>query len=630
MADAALPGMSENGRSPVSVIGKLNAVLLPRERQRARIVFCLMLGTAFLEVSGIASVMPFIAVLANPGLVETNHYLAAAYQRLGFTSVQAFQYFLGAALMGLFVFGLVLKALTTYAIVRFSNLRLHSIAYRLLAGYLRQPYEFFLNRNTADLGKSILSEVRTVTDGVLMAGLRALAGSVVILALLVLLLTIEPLLSLVVCAIFGGTYGASYFLTRRLLSRIGKERVDANRRRFVLANEALNGIKELRLLGRVGHYLASFGEPSEAYARHHATGRVIGDMPFYVIQIAAFGGVLLMVLFLMGREGGLTASLPLISLYAFAGYRLLPTFQEVFRSATELAFSLPALDSLYDDLVQKEGRVARPLDEVAQPLRLKDSIRFDDVSYRYPNTERPALRNLSFTIPAGSSVAFVGSTGAGKSTATDLLLGLLDPSEGRILIDSQELRGDVVAQWQRSIGYVPQSLFLSDDTVSANIAFGVPKAEIDPKVVERAARAAHIHDFIVTGLDQGYDTRVGERGIRLSGGQRQRLAIARALYHDPDVIVFDEATSALDTATEASVMEAIEDLRGRKTVILITHRLSTIRNCDRLFVMRDGCLVEQGTVDDVKSNSPDFMNLMNAGYSLPTDLASYRRVSGSR
>jgi ABC-type multidrug transport system fused ATPase/permease subunit len=589
-----------------------------------------MLGTALLEVTGIASVMPFIAVLANPGLVETNPYLAAAYQRLGVTSVQAFQYFLGAALMILFVSGMVFKALTTYAIVRFSNLRLHSIAYRLLAAYLRQPYEFFLDRNTADLGKSILSEVRTVTDGVLMAGLRAMAGVVVILALLILLLTIEPLLSLVVCAVFGGTYGASYLLTRRLLRRIGRERINANRRRFVLANEALNGIKELRLLGRTGHYLARFGQPSEAYARHHATGRVIGDMPFYVIQIAAFGGVLLMMLFLMGREGGLTASLPIISLYAFAGYRLLPTFQEVFRSGTELAFSLPALDSLYDDLMQKEGHVTGSSDEVVRPLRLQDSIRFDDVSYCYPNTERPALRNLSFTISVGSSVAFVGSTGAGKSTATDLLLGLLDPSAGRILIDGKELKGGFVAQWQRSIGYVPQALFLSDDTVRANIAFGVPEAEIDPRAVERAARAAHIHDFIVSELEQGYDTTVGERGIRLSGGQRQRLAIARALYHDPDIIVFDEATSALDAATEASVMEAIEDLRGRKTIILITHRLSTIRKCDRLFVMRDGCLVGQGTPDEVQSNSPDFMSLMNAGSSLPADLASYRRAFGSR
>jgi ABC-type multidrug transport system fused ATPase/permease subunit len=629
MADAALPEKSGKDRSSLSAMGKLNAVLLPRERRRARLVFCLMLGTAFLEVSGIASVMPFIAVLANPGLVETNGYLAEAYHRLGFASVQAFQYFLGAALMTLFVSGLVFKALTTYAIVRFSNLRLHSIAYRLLAAYLRQPYEFFLNRNTADLGKSILSEVRTVTDGVLMAGLRVLAGSVVILALLTLLMAIEPLLSLVVCALFGGTYGASYLLTRRLLNRIGKERVNANRRRFVLANEALNGIKELRLLGRVSRYLAYFGRPSEAYARYHATSRVIGDMPFYVIQVAAFGGVLLMVMFLMGREGGLTASLPIISLYAFAGYRLLPTFQEVFRSATELAFSLPALDSLYHDLVEKEGHGRHSLDEVARPLRLKESIRFDGVSYRYPNTERPALRNLNFVIQAGSIVAFVGSTGAGKSTAMDLLLGLLDPSEGRILVDGQELRGGVVAQWQRSIGYVPQSVFLSDDTVKANIAFGLTEAEIDPKAVERAARAAHIHDFIVSELEQGYDTPVGERGIRLSGGQRQRLAIARALYHDPDVIVFDEGTSALDTVTEASVMEAIEDLRGRKTVILITHRLSTIRKCDHLFVMRDGWLVGQGTVDDVGTNSPDFRNLVNAG-PLPTDIASYRKASGSR
>lgn len=613
------------------MFAKLRSLLAPAERRRAKLVFLLMAGRALLEMVGVASVMPFVAVLADPDLVTTNRYLATAYAVLGFDSPRSFLFFLGFVVLMLFVSSLAFRALTTYEIVRFSNMRLHSIGCRLLAAYLRQPYEFFLNRNTADLGKTLLAEVKTVTDSVLVTALRGLSSGLVALMLLILLLSVEPLLSLAVFGLLGSAYGLIYAFTRRLLRRIGKERLGANKKRYVLANEALNGIKELRILGREETYLQRFSEPSRLFARHQATSRVIGEMPFYVVQTAAFGGILVLVLFLLGRHGGIQGALPLISLYAFAGYRLLPVFQEVFRSATEIGFSLPALDALYADLMHKEGGVAASSSSDVAPLPLTNGIRFESVTYRFPNAPGPAVEGLDLFIPAGSSVALVGRTGAGKSTTTDLLLGLLQPSEGRILIDGEPLGGESLRRWQRNVGYVPQAIFLSDDTVTANIAFGVPEREIDRIAVERAARTARIHDFIVGDLGQGYDTVIGERGVRLSGGQRQRLAIARALYRDADVIVFDEATSALDNATEAAVMQAIEELHGRKTIILIAHRLSTVRKCDRLFLLRGGRLVAQGTPDDLRTGSPEFALLTQVGEDgLPriADVRKRRRLSG--
>jgi len=595
----------------IDTLHKLNSLMSSGERRRAVLVFLLMLGMALLEMMGVASIMPFVSVLANPQVIETNRYLAFVYDRLGFTSSNSFLFFLGVVVLVLFISSLSFKALTTYAIQRFSNMRLHFMACRLLRAYLRQPYVFFLGRNTADLGKSILTEVGQVISGVLIPAMKVVCGMVVAFAILSLLLLIKPLFSLGVAAVLGGAYAVIYFLIRRLLKRIGEDRVRANKQRFVLASEALSGIKELRMLGREEAYLNRFRDPSERFARHQATCKVIGELPFLAIQAVAFGGVLVVVLYLIGLYGSVEGALPLIALYAFAGYRLLPAFQDIFKNLSEMRFSLPALEALYDDLTLKENKVT--LKKSPEPLRLRESIKLENVSYRYPCAETNALSEISLTIRTGSNVAFVGSTGAGKSTAVDIILGLLEPTCGRVLVDNQTLEGDQISAWQCTLGYVPQSIYLADDTVAANIAFGVPKEHIDIQAVERAARAAHIDKFIMQELPHGYETMVGERGIRLSGGERQRLAIARALYHDPDVVVFDEATNALDNVTENIVMEAITELHGRKTVILIAHRLSTVHNCDNIFLLERGRLIETGTYHELISSSSGFRRMVKGG-----------------
>lgn len=329
-----------------------------------------------------------------------------------------------------------------------------------------------------------------------------------------------------------------------------------------------------------------------------------------MLKAVALGGILFFVLFLLLTHGGdLNAVLPVLGLYAFTSIRLFPALQQVYSGMTGLRFSRPMLDKLHADLLKNPAPAPEEIlaDPAAvAPLGLREALEFDDVRYAYPKAERTALAGLSLTIPARTTVGIVGGTGAGKTTAVDLLLGLLEPQGGAIRVDGVALDAGNRRAWQNSIGYVPQQIYLTDDTVSANIAFGLQGAEIDQAAVERAARIAELHDFVTRDLPQGYETQVGERGVRLSGGQRQRIGIARALYHDPDILVLDEATSALDNVTEKVVMDAVHNLGHAKTIVLIAHRLSTVRDCDTIFMLEQGRLVAQGSYDDLLETSQKF------------------------
>lgn len=593
-----------------TVFKKLHALLNHQERRRAALLFVLMLGAALVEVVGVASVMPFVAVLSNPDVVESNAYLARLYEWSGIQEIRSFMIALGALVLVVFVSSLALKALNAYSILRFSNMRSHAFSYRLLAGYMAKPYTFFLGRNTADLSKTLFSEVSEVINGILLPALKMVSGCIVALLVISLLFVVEPLLTLIVGAVLGGSFFGVYVLSRKALKRLGRQRVAANTLRFVLANEALNGNKELRLLGRERSYLERFEKASETFARHQAASKAMGDIPQFAIQAIAFGGILVLILYLMGRYGGLQEAMPVIALYAFAGYRLLPAFQEIFKNSTQLRFYHAALDSLHADLSEVGfAPTSRHIDHCSLATRLNGDIELHGLTFRYAGAAQPVISNLELKIKAGSCVAFVGSTGAGKSTIVDLILGLLSPEDGEIRVAGRPLDEKNLRNWQRNIGYVPQSIYLADTTVAENIAFGVPYEQIDHEAVERAARAAHIHEFISTQLPEGYRTGIGERGVRLSGGQRQRIGIARALYHDPGVVVFDEATSALDNATEAAVMEAVNELAGSKTVILIAHRLSTVKRCDAIFVLEKGRMNGVGTYDELIKNNEAFSRM---------------------
>ena len=566
-----------------------------------------MLASAILDVVGVASIMPFVAVLGSPEIMESNQYLKTISSSLGVVDQRAFIMLLGLATLAIFISSLMLKALNAYSIVHFVQMRMFSFSNALLVKYTTQPYEFFLNRNSANLSQLLFSEVSEVVNNVILPSLKVVSSVIVIFSIFLLLLFVDPVVIVFISIVLGGGFLAIYLVTRRLLSRLGAQRAKDNSARFIIASETLGGIKELRLMGRERTYIDRFHTVSKRFAQQQSVAKVIGDVPHFAVQAIAFGGILVLVLYLTARHSGLEGAMPLIALYAFAGYRLLPAFQELFKNATQLNYMGAGLDNLLADMERPSVHRIPQADSTSE-LLLDGDIALNRVCYAYKG-DRKVLDGLTFEIPKGSCVALVGTTGAGKSTTIDVVMGLLQPDTGYVSVGGLELNSENLPLWQRNIGYVPQSIYLADASIAENIAFGVPSDSIDMAAVERAARTAHIHDFVTTAMPQGYQSRIGERGARISGGQRQRIGIARALYHNPQVLVFDEATSALDNATESAVMEAVSELAGQKTIILVAHRLTTVKKCDVIFLLEDGRLAGQGTFDYLSASSAAFARI---------------------
>jgi ABC-type multidrug transport system fused ATPase/permease subunit len=593
---------------------KAFTLLTPHEKRQAVLVLVLVVFMALLETAGVASILPFMAVLGNPSVVETQPVLSALYTMLNFESVDRFLMALGIAVFGVIILSAGFRIFTTYVMNRFIMMRRHTLAERLLETYLRQPYAFFLDRHNSDLVKSILSEADQVVVSVFQPGFRVIAYSVVTLALVALLFIINPWLALGAGAIIGGMYTLIFLVVRGLLDRIGRDRIAANRERFVTAGEALGGIKDIKLLGREYAYLSRFQPASIRFGRHHATTATLAEIPKYLIEAMGIGAILLLTLVLMATTDGVGAVLPILGVYVFAGYKLIPAAQKIYEGVARLQFGMPAVEELCADLRHRStlSEIHHPTRQTLNPLR---DIRLDGLSFTYSNAAKPALHDINLTIPVGGAVGLVGGTGAGKTTLVDIILGLLRPTEGAILVDGVPVTGANLRNWQNALGYVPQGIFLTDTSVMENIALGTQPDDIDREAVARCARLAQAHDFIMHELPRQYETLVGERGVRLSGGQRQRIGIARALYHNPSVLVFDEATSALDTLTERAVMEAVNALSQQKTIILVTHRLSTVRACDRIFLLEEGRLVGQGGYDELVRHNERFRT-MASSYSL--------------
>jgi ABC-type multidrug transport system fused ATPase/permease subunit len=565
---------------------------------------------ALLDVIGVASIMPFMAVLANPQLVESNAVLNYVYKVMEFKSQKDYLFALGVLVFVLLVVSLSFKALTTYAQTRFALMREYSIGRRLVEGYLHQPYSWFLNRHSADLGKTILSEVGNVIHGGMLPMMTLIAQSAVAFGLLILLLLVDPWLAVSVGLVLGAAYVIVYKLMSGGLKHLGEARILANQQRYTAVSEAFGASKEVKVGGLEQTYTQRFARPAEIYAKGQTTAQVIAQLPRFVLEAIAFGGMLLVVLYLMAQTGSFANALPVIALYALAGYRLLPALQQIYGSLTQVRFVGPALEALHKELksLNKYDLQSAPV----MPMPLKRGIELSLIDYTYPNAHQPALKSVSLFIPANSTVGLVGSTGSGKTTTIDLILGLLEAQSGVFSIDGQVINSANRRMWQKNIGYVPQQIYLSDDTVAANIAFGLDSKDIDLKAVEWAARIANLHDFVVKDMPQGYQTTVGERGVRLSGGQRQRIGIARALYNSPDVLILDEATSALDNLTEQAVMEAVHNLSHKITIILIAHRLSTVRECDQIFLLEKGEVKAQGTFDELVGSSDQFRAMAGA------------------
>lgn len=555
---------------------KVWALLTPVEHRKTMLMLVLVVLMALAETGSVVSIMPFLSVLGRPEIVHENAWLRHAYDALGMRDARQFIVTLGIASICVVITSSVFKMVTQHSINRFVHLLRHSISSRLLSRYLHQPYTFFLARNSSDLSKNILSETDQLLFNLVQPLSQLIAQGAVILAMALLVFFYDPLMALGVLLAISLLYGTIYTLVRKRLARIGMERVTANRDRYQACNEALGGIKDVKITHSADAYAGRFNVFSRLYSRHLATSDTLSQTPLYLVEAVGYTGLILIALLLMLRSHDIGHVLPALGLYGFAAYRMLPAAQIVYRGFAKLKFSSPALDAIHRDLMLPESQQS-PANGVLAPER---EIRLEGIRFAYPSTpDRSVLEDFDLVVPANTSVGIAGRSGAGKSTVMDLLLGLLQPQAGSLSIDGVVVDAGNLANWQRAIGYVPQHIFLLDASLAANIAFGVSEADIDMLAVERAARAAQLHEFIAGELPDGYATFVGERGIRLSGGQRQRVGIARALYRDPPVLFFDEATSALDAQTEEALNEAIRELSGSKTIVVIAHKEASLRGC---------------------------------------------------
>jgi len=551
-------------------------------------VFSLSLAQALFQVIGITSIFPFLAIAADPERIRRSHF-GMRFLEL-FPPMQNRQLLLVAGVIAIVALlaSNVVNLVAEYVRTRYAQNFGHWLRVRLLRRMASQPYPYFLQRNSADLLKKVVGDVMNYSSGVLLPLLDSVARSLTAVLLLATLFLVQPVIALSAAIVLG----AYYVIIFRLLARKRRE-ANENLRTSVggsyrEAHQMLSGIKAVKVHRAEEHFLSRFAKHSAVMAQMYARLPVFANSARYLVEPLAFGGLVLAVLLLAAKGRDFSDILPNLGVMALAGYRLLPSLQLLYGQLTQISTMRHAVDEVYDEFAAAETdssipRVMRS-DGVtpAAPFRWNDAIVLREVSFSYPSAPRPTLDDLSLTIAKNTSLGVIGPTGSGKSTLVDLLLGLYQPTAGEILIDGRPLTPALVPAWQASIGYVPQDIFLIDDTITRNIAFGLLDNEVDAARLREACDMAQILDFIEAEVPDAFDTNVGERGVRLSGGQRQRIGLARALYHRPSLLILDEATSALDIATEAKLLEALRALAGKLTMVVAAHRLSAVANCDQL------------------------------------------------
>ncbi len=576
----------------METIRKIFDLLDRQEKIQAGGLMVLFLLLSLTEVAGIASLLPFMSVLANPETIQQNKWLSSVYNFFGFDNPTDFMFLLGLGVFLILVISNVIKAATRWTTLIVTQSWGESLAIRLFEVCLRQPYDFFLKRNSSDLAKNILAEVHAVTSNVILAFLDMVTKIIVSVVILIFLAVMEPGLAIGTAIILGGSYITVFMIFKKSLKAEAHRRSLAQTGKYKVVNEGIQGIKNIKLGGHERLYLNYFSAPAKNFAISSAKSNVMGEIPRFAMEIIAFGGVLLILLYLlMHSSQSLSQALPIVAVYVFAGYRLLPGLQGIYYGFTKLRFNGPILDTIREEL-SHAATMQQTSPPVINPLPFIHSIKAENLSFRYENG-REIINEASFEIKAHSMVGIIGKTGAGKTTLVDLILGLLPATSGKILIDGADLTPDNIHEWQKNLSYVSQHIYLCDDTIAANIAFGVSPENIDIERLKYAASQASLSQFIERELAQGYDTIVGENGIRLSGGQRQRIGLARALYLNRPVLVLDEATSALDPHTEEEVMTSIHRLDQKKTILIISHKMDLLSKCDEIFIVENGNVTSQ-------------------------------------
>jgi ABC-type multidrug transport system fused ATPase/permease subunit len=572
-------------KKPKSTFRKIWELLTSVERRKAAAVLLLMFIGMLLETLGVGLVIPALALFTRNDIAHANPALQTFLNAIGNPSQTDLVFGGMLVLVGVYLIKTLFLAFLAWRQTHFAFGVQAQLSQRLFAIYLSQPYTFHLQRNSAQLIRNVFNEVNLFTFNCLLPGMLVLTESLVMIGLCGLLLLVEPIGTLVLVMMFGGAAWSFNKLTRSHITRWGKARQSHDGLRLQHLQQGLGGVKDVKLLGREGEFAKQYAEHNLHSSKAAQLQATLQQLPRLWLELLAVSALAILVIIMLIQGRALNGILPTLGLFAAAAFRLMPSVNRVLTSVQSLRYGLPVVETLSDELELKEGAVSTSISAGV----FNNVVEFADVSYSYPQAASYSLAQISLAIRRGESIGFVGASGAGKSTLVDILLGLLQPDSGEIKVDGRNIQENLRA-WQSQIGYVPQSIFLTDDTLRRNVAFGLPDEVIDDDAVKKAMEAAQLEDFL-SELPEGFETVVGERGIRLSGGQRQRIGIARALYHDPAVLVLDEATSSLDMATEQGVMEAVKALQRKKTVIIVAHRLSTIEHCDRVYRLQGGVLI---------------------------------------
>jgi ATP-binding cassette, subfamily B, bacterial PglK len=578
------------------------------QRNSAAFLLVLMAVGMMLETLGIGLVVPAITLMMQSNSSETGaeptiaSALIAQIEGFGFNNMVVIAIVL---LVTVYLLKNLFLAFLFWKQTRFTFAVQAEISQRLFATYMNQPYTFHLQRNSAELIRNVSGEVTLFTT-VLNAAMLILTEGLVTIGIALLLMLIEPMGALIVIVVLGGASWGFYTITRARITRWGEERQHHDGLKIQHLQQGLGGIKDVLLLGRQNEFLRAFSTHNQRYAQVGERQNFLQQLPRLWLECLAILGLAILVFSMLSRGHGVSTILPTIALFSAAAFRLLPSFNRLLNAFQYLRYGRPTINMLYKEL--NTDIQPTTVESSDSPTPLTQRIDLNNIVYQYPLASTQAITDISITIHKGQCVGFIGTSGAGKSTLVDIILGLLPPTQGSVNMDGHNVQNNL-REWQNKIGYVPQSIYLTDDSLLANIAFGLSESEIDNAAVESSIKAAQIDSFINT-LPEKMNTVVGERGIRLSGGQRQRIGIARALYHNPQILVLDEATSALDSDTETGVMQAINALHGEKTILIIAHRMSTVMNCDYLFKMENGKIISQGTPEEMLNSEeiPPYLN----------------------
>jgi ATP-binding cassette, subfamily B, bacterial PglK len=569
----------------------------------------MMLLISVLVTLGVGAIPAFIIMIGNPEKIAAMPVIGPFLREHHILESGKLLLWGSGFLLGLFIVKNVIISIFTYFRIRFVFRQQYLLELRLFKAYMNLPYNHYMQRNTSELLRNITQEVNIITSQLMIPMIQFFSDLITVLFILIMLLTVEPIITVITFFTLGLSTYLFMWYTSKKMKRYGTYAQEYRSDKIKAVNEGLGAFKDAFILQRQEYFVKKLTKSSRRTAVMETNRNTINFLPSPFIETVAVSSMLMIAVILYFQNRNIQDIIPVLSLFGAASIKLMPSVRDIAKAYSNFKYNISVVDVVHDEIVDLE-KIARPVSD-GDVLPFRKSIQVKNIAFSYPNQKKAAIEKISLEIPFGATVGFVGPSGSGKTTIVDLILGLLKPESGKIVVDGKDILEHAPA-WQRNVGYIPQTIYLIDDTIKRNIAFGMDDHEIDEERLQSALDKSQLSDFIKT-LPDGVETIVGERGTRLSGGQRQRIGIARALYNNPTVLVLDEATSALDNLTEKNVMESLDHLKGSITIIMIAHRLSTVRNCDKLFMFKAGRLIGEGSYEDLAEHNQEFRKLTLVG-----------------